>query len=41
MINQNLFASISAGMTDDPEFYMTSASDYSPLMITYDEYPEE
>ncbi|KAA6378276.1 MAG: hypothetical protein EZS28_026197, partial [Streblomastix strix] len=34
-----IFANIQAGNTDDPTFHMTSASDYAPVMITYDEYP--
>ncbi|KAA6364080.1 MAG: hypothetical protein EZS28_040393, partial [Streblomastix strix] len=39
-IRSCIFVCISAGKTDDPTFQMTSASDYAPVMITYEEYPE-
>ncbi|KAA6392487.1 MAG: hypothetical protein EZS28_011986 [Streblomastix strix] len=35
----SIFANIQAGNSGDPTFHMTSASDYAPVMITYDEYP--
>ncbi|KAA6385736.1 MAG: hypothetical protein EZS28_018737, partial [Streblomastix strix] len=34
------FSGITAGDTDDPLFRMTSYSDYAPVMITYEDYPD-
>ncbi|KAA6379003.1 MAG: hypothetical protein EZS28_025472 [Streblomastix strix] len=36
----NSFSGITAGQIDDPLFRMTSYSDYSPVMITYEGYPD-
>ncbi|KAA6394241.1 MAG: hypothetical protein EZS28_010232 [Streblomastix strix] len=37
----NLFCGITSGEIEDPLFRMTSYSDYAPVMITYEGYPDE